>query len=281
MERYFDYVSGDVTKERLPLFVRPERKITPRDLMAGKRDHLENTPYDMSMDAGAGPYGLPYRWRPLNWKIDGKEYFNERATATQQTGFSFIAQMRRWLPAPIGGIFWFGVDDAATTVYNPFYCGITRVPEVYAEGNGDMLRWSDRSGFWIFNRVAHFAYLFYNRVMPDILKVQKELEDKFAVYTPAVDAAALFLWKDNPQAAREFLTDYCDNMATSTVLRWKELGEFLMVKYLDGNVKQEKDGIFLRNKWGFPPSPAFPGYPDSWKRRVAGETEKKLEYPED
>jgi dipeptidase len=279
MDQYFEYVKGDLTKERIPLFVRPNRKLTPRDLMACKRNHLDGTELDMAKDAGAGPFGVPYRWRPLTWNYNGKEYLNERVTVTQQTGFSFIAQMRNWLPDPIGGIFWFGVDDAGSTVYNPFYCGITRVPEVYAEGNGDMLTWSDNSGFWIFNRVAHFKYLFYDRVSGDIGKVQKELEDKFEAFTPAVDAAARQLWDTSPLLARDFLTDYSCNMATATVARWKELGEFLMVKYLDGNVKQEKDGRFIRNPWGFPPSPSFPGYPDNWKKTVSEEFGSKLEHP--
>jgi dipeptidase len=279
MSAWFDYVRGNLTKERIPLFVRPNKKLTPRDLMAAKRDHLEGTPLDMSGDPGAGPFGTPYRWRPLTWKYDGKEYFNERVTATQQTGFSFIAQMRSWLPDPVGGIFWFGVDDAATTVYVPMYCGITRVPEVYAEGNGDMLTWSDTSGFWTFNRVAHFAYLFYDRVIGDIRKVQEELENKFAAFTPAIDTAAAEYWKTDPAGTREFLTGFSGNMALTTVSRWKELGDFLMVKYMDGNVKQEKDGKFIRNPWNFPPSPAFPGYPDSWKKTVVEGTGTKLLYP--
>lgn len=279
MDPYFDYVQGDLTKERIPLFIRPDRKLTPQDLMASKRNHLEGTPLDMAKDAGAGPFGSPYRWRPLTWEYDEKEYFNERTTATQQTGFSFIAQMRNWLPDPVGGIFWFGVDDAATTVYVPFYCGITKVPEVFAEGNGDMLTWSDNSGFWIFNRVAHFAYLFYNRVIGDIQKVRQELENQFASFTPAIDQAAGQLWQNDPILAREFLTDFSCNMAQTTVSRWKDLGDFLLIKYLDGNVKQEKEGKFIRNPWNFPPSPAFPGYPDGWKKNVVEDAGAKLQHP--
>jgi dipeptidase len=279
MDKYFDYAKGDLSKERIPLFIKPDRKLTPQDLMAAKRDHLEGTPLDMAKDNGAGPFGLPYRWRPMTWKYEGKEYFNERVTATQQTGFSFIAQMRNWLPDPVGGIFWFGVDDANTTAYVPFYCGINRVPEVFAEGNGDMLTWSDTSGFWIFNRVAHIGYLFYDRVIGDIRKVQTELENKFAAYIPAIDVAAAELWKTDPASAREFITDFSGNMANTTVSRWKELGDFLMVKYMDGNVKQEKEGKFIRNPWNFPPSPAFPGYPDSWKKTVVEDAGRKLEHP--
>ena len=276
MEEYWDYATGNLQQERIPLFVKPNRKLTPQDLMNFKRNFLQGTELDMSKDAGAGPFGLPYRWRPLTWDYDGKTYVNERVTVTQQTGFSFVAQMRNWLPDPIGGIFWFGVDDAGSTVYVPFYCGIRKVPHSFAEGNGDMLDYSDSAAFWIFNRVAHFAYLFYSRVMPDIHKVQRELEERFAAFIPGVDAAAMKLYESDPLLAREFLTDFSVNAGNNTVIRWKELSEFLLVKYLDGNVKQEKDGELLRNPWGYPQPPRFPGYPDSWKRRVVEDTGDKL-----
>ncbi|MFW5755329.1 MAG: dipeptidase [Tangfeifania sp.] len=281
MDEYWDYATGeDLNAERMPLFIKSNRKLTPQDLMSFKRDYLQGTELDMSKDAGAGPFGLPYRWRDLTWEYDGKEYFNERATVTQQTGFSFIAQMRSWLPDPIGGINWFGVDDAGTTVYVPFYCGINRVPETWVEGYGDILDYKDDAAFWVFNRVAHFAYLFYNRVMPDISKVQGELEDKFYEYTPGVDAAALKFWETDQELAREFLTDYSVNMANYTLERWSDLGEFLLVKYLDGNRKQVENGRFLRNEWGYPQPPAFPGYSDKWKENVIKDTGKRFEYPE-
>ncbi len=280
MDEFWEYATGEnLEGERMPLFVKPTRKLTPQDLMSFKRDYLQGTELDMSQDAGAGPFGLPYRWRGLTWEYDGQEYFNERVTATQQTGFSFIAQMRSWLPDPIGGINWFGVDDAGTTVYVPFYCGINRVPETWAEGNGDILDYKDDAAFWVFNRVAHFAYLFYNRVMPDVQKAQNELETKFAQYTPGVDAAAIKLWETNPDLGREFLTDYSVSMGEQTVKRWKELGEFLLVKYLDGNRKQEKNGRFLRNPWGYPQPPSFPGYSDQWKEDVIKNTGERFKYP--
>lgn len=279
MDEHWDYATGKNTGRRMPLYVKPNKKLAPQDLMNAKRNHLQKTDLDMTKDAGAGPFGLPYRWRGLTWKYDGKEYFNERATQTQQTGFSFIAQMRNWLPDPIGGINWFGVDDAGTTVYVPFYCGINRVPKTWSEGYGDILTYKDDAAFWVFNRVAHFAYLFYNRVMPDVQKVQSELEEKFAKYTPAVDAAALKLWESDSTLARDFITDYSCNTGDYVIQRWKELGDFFMVKFLDGNVKQEKDGEFLRNPWGYPKSPSFPGYPDEWKKEVIENTGDKLLYP--
>ena len=205
---------------------------------------------------------------------------NTRTTATQQTGFSFIAQMRSWLPNPIGGIFWFGVDDAASTVYIPIYCAINHVPESFAEQNGDMLTYSPTSAFWIFNRVANFAYLRYDLIIQDIRKVQSELETKFATYSPVIDLAALKLWESNPKAANEFLTDYSVNMANYTVQRWQELSNWLLIKYIDGNVKKEKDGNFIHNPWGYPVSPSQPGYPDSWKKTVIEDTGEKLIVPE-
>lgn len=268
MQAYYDYAKGDLTKTRMPLYIKPDRKLTPQDLMNFKRDYLQGTDLDMSLDAGAGPFGLPYRWRPLTFKYEDQEYFNERVTVTQQTGFSFISQMRNWLPDPIGGIHWFGVDDAGSTVYVPFYCGITKVPHCYAEGNGDMLTYSDDAAFWVFSRVAHFKYLFYNRVMPDLIKVQQELENKHAAETIEIDKKAYETWKTDQAASRAILTGYCEATALNTVNRWRELGNFLLVKFLDGNVKQEKDGEFLRNPWGYPLPPAHPGYPEEWKKEV-------------
>ncbi len=280
MDKFWDYAKGENLKNRMPLYIKPNRKLSVLDLMSFKRDHLEGTELDMSKDVGAGPHGLPYRWRPLTWSVNGENYFHERVTATQQTGFSFIAQMRSWLPAPIGGIFWFGVDDAASTVYVPIYCGINRVPESYAEGNGDMLTYSPTSAFWVFNRVAHFAYLRYDLIIKDINKIQNELETKFIAYTPAVDAAALKLYETNPELATEFLTDYSINMANATVQRWNDLSNYLLVKYIDGNVKREKDGKFLRNPWGFSIDPSQPGYKKEWLETIVKETGDKFKEPQ-
>ncbi len=280
MSEYWGYATGQEKDNRMPLFIKPDRKLTPQDLMSFKRDYLQGTELDMSKDAGAGPFGLPYRWRPLTWKYENKEFFHERVTTTQQTGFSFIAQMRSWLPDAVGGIFWFGVDDAGSTVYVPFYSSITAVPESWSEGYGDILTYKENAAFWVFNRVAHFAYLFYNRAMPDIQQVQQELENKFRDYTPAIDAAALQLYSADPKLAKAFLTDYSSNMGDYTVKRWKELSEFLLVKYLDGNVKQEENGKLLRNEWGYPASPKYPGYESSYKKMVIEDTGEKFLVPQ-
>lgn len=273
MDQYLDYVTGkDLTAERLPLYVKPNRKISLSDMMSFMRNYFQGTEYDKSQDIGGDPFGSPYRWTPLYWEYEGKQYFHERTTVTQQTGFSFIAQSRNWLPDEIGGIIWFGVDDTNSTVYTPFYCSIDEVPVEFRQGNGDMLTYSDNAVFWVFNRLAHFKYLFYNRVIDDIIKVQNELENTYQKEVETIDKEALRLYDINPEEARVLLTEYSCNAGKNTVERWKELDNFLLVKYLDSNIKQEQDGNFIRNPWGYPVSPKQNGYPDSWKKKVIEDT---------
>ena len=280
MEQYADYAKGMVehgdnnfATNRLPLWIKPEKKLTVQDVMGMMRDHFEGTELDMTQDIGAGPHQLPYRWRGLTWEVDSTEYCNERAISTQQTGFSFVAQCRNWLPDPIGGILWFGVDDAYSTCYVPMYCGITEIPECFEVGNGDMLTYSETSAFWAFNRVSNFAYLRYSDMIQDVQKVQKELEDKFVTYVPAIDKAAENLFNtDGIEQARKFLTEYSVNEANNMTLRWKELEQYLLVKYMDGNVKREKDGNFERTETGLAPMPLFPGYPEWWYKAIVNST---------
>jgi dipeptidase len=281
MDQYFDYVKGEDLENRMPLYIKPKRKISNKDLMNFMRDHLEGTELDMTQDAGAGPFGLPYRWRPLTWEYDGKMYVNERATATQQTGFSFVAESRPMKPDWLGGILWFGIDDAAATTYVPMYCGMTRVPESYAVGNGDLLTYSETAAFWAFSFVSNFSYLRYNVMMEDVRKVQSELEEKFITEVAAIDAAAEVLNKTNPELAREFITNYSVNMGDYTVQRYKELGQYLLVKYIDGNIKKEENGQFLRSKDGYPLSPEQPGYSEQWKGIVVKDAGKNLEAPKE
>ncbi len=280
MYQYFDYVKGEDLENRMPLFIKPNRKLSNRDMMNFMRDHLEGTELDMTKDAGAGPFGLPYRWRPLTWEYNGKTYINERATATQQTGFSFVAECRPIKPDWLGGIFWFGVDDAAATTYVPMYCGMTRVPESYAVGNGDLLTFSETSAFWTFSFVSNFSYLRYNVMMEDVRKVQSELEDRYTKEVKEIDEAALALNDVNPTMAREFVTNYSVKTGNYTVKRYKELGQYLLVKYIDGNIKIEENGEFYRTQYGMPPqTPHQPGYPEKWKEAVVKDTGKKLLMP--
>jgi dipeptidase len=255
-----DYVKAVEGADPLPLWIKPDKKISVKDVMALMRDHFEGTDFDMTNDIGAGPFKLPYRWRPLEWELDGVEYCNERATSTQQTGFSFVAQARSWLPNPIGGVFWFGVDDTYSTVYVPMYCSINRVPESYAVGTGDFHTFSWEAAFWIFNFVSNYAYLRYSDMIKDIQTVQNELEGKFLSDQPELEKAALKLFKKDPEKAIQYLSDYSVKLGNSAVQRWKKLGEFLIYKYLDGNVKDANGKV------------THPGYPKEWYRKIVDET---------
>jgi len=281
MKPYEEYVLGVVKHggehkfptNRMPLWVKPDKKLTVQDVMSMMRDHYEGTALDMTKDAGAGPFQLPYRWRPLTFKVDSANYVNERAISTQQTGFSFVAQSRSFLPDPFGGILWFGVDDTYSTCYVPMYCGINEIPECFKVGNGDMLTYSETSAFWTFNLVSNFAYLRYDAMIPDVMKVQKSLEDKFVAYTPSVDLAAQTLWNaGKKKEAIQFLTDYSVNQANSMTHEWKKLSQYLIVKFIDGNIKKEKDGTFERTIDGMPVSPSQPGYSEGWKKEVVKST---------
>jgi len=282
MGKYESYANGKVefkdgfATNRMPLWVKPDNKIKLHDVMNYMRDHYEGTSMDMTKDIGAGPWELPYRWRKMTWKVDGHEYCHERAIATQQTGFSYVAQCRSWLPNAIGGILWFGVDDANTSVYVPMYCGITAVPKAFAEGNGDMLKFTWDAAFWVFNWVSNYTYSRYSYMIKDVRKVQTELETNFIANTASVDQRALDLYKQNPDQAIKLLTGYSVEMGAFTHKKWKELGEFLMVKYIDGNIKKEKEGVFERTEYGQCPSPDQPGYPEWWLKKIAETTGDKL-----
>jgi len=280
MDPYFDYAMGYDMENRMPLYVKPEEKLSVEDLFAFKRDYLQGTPYDKSQDVGGGPFNSPYRWVPLRWEYDGKMYFNERTTVTQQTGFSYIAQLRGDYPDHIGGITWFGVDDTNMTVYVPMYAGIRRAPDAYKEGYGSILEYKDDAAFWVFNKVAHFVYLRYSLKIEDVRKVQSSLENKFLAYVPVIDEAATSLYQEDPELARDFLTEFSVNMGNHTVERWEELYRFLMVKYLDGNVKKEKDGEFLTNEYGKYPIVEHPGYPEWWREVIIKHTGDRFRIPE-
>jgi len=280
MDEYLDYAMGRDARSPMPLFIKPKKKLSAQDLMAYMGDHYEGTPMDMTTDLGAGAFANPYRWRPLTWEADGETFCNERAIATQQTGFSFVSQSRSWLPDPIGGILWFGVDDAATSVYVPMYCGIVDVPHSFEEGHGDMMEYADDAAFWAFNRVANMCYSRYNYMVKDVKKVQKEYTQKFATNTAAIDKAAQVLYSQSPDLAREFLTGYCQQQADGLTKRWKELANYLLVKYIDGNIKKEKDGKFLDNGTGVIVSPDQPGYSEAWKKAVARDAGEKLKVVE-
>ncbi len=298
-EEYFNYAKGKLKHDkklpnghknvnnfctnRMPLYIKPDHKLTIHEVMNLMRDHLEGTELDMSMDIGAGPWHMPYRPRPLVWKCCGKNYFNERTTATQQTGFTFVAQARSWLPDEIGGLFWFGVDDAASTVYVPIYVGIKHPPESYRQGNGSMIQWSDDAAFWVFNLVSNLAYYRYDSIHPIIEKYQQELENKYIAYTPAVDLAANTLYDKDPDLARDFLTDYSCSMADNTVKFWKELFHFLFMKFKDFNIMKSQGMKLLDNSnhKNIPPGPYQPGYSPEYYKIIVEKTGKKFLYPKE
>lgn len=282
MDEYLDYAMGYKKSPAMPLFVKPSKPVTLREVENCMRDHYEDTPMDMRTDLGAGGHGLPYRWRPMGFEVDGVEYLNERATATQQTGFWFVAQSRSWVPSPVGGIIWFGVDDAGTSCLTPMYTCSTRIPWCLDENNGSLLEYSPSSSFWIFSRVTNFAYLRYDMMSSDIIKVIDQVNTKNDMMTAAIDAAALVLLESDKDAAIEFLTNYSNNTAQELFNTWKKLDEYLLIKYIDGNVKVENSCGFVGNGFDekIPASPQTPGYNEKWKRAVAADAGQTLKVVE-
>ncbi|BDD01025.1 peptidase C69 (plasmid) [Persicobacter psychrovividus] len=279
-KKYEAYAMGDLTKKRMPLYVKPDHQLTVKDAMELMRDHYEGTPMDMTKDVGAGPSACPYRWRPLTWESEGKTYFNERAISTQQTGFSFVAQCRDWMPDALGGILWFGVDDTYSTCYTPIYSAATQVPSSFANGNGDMLTYSDDAAFWVFNRVTNLAYMRYDEIIKDIRKKQTTLEAKYIRTVKAIDVAAKELYQENPADAIEFVTDFSVDNANKMVEQWRELEKYLWVKYLDGNIKVEENGKFKYNPSGLMPvSPKNKPYSEEYRKKIVQDTGDRLLEP--
>jgi len=273
MDKYFDFASGKTfvetggkfAGERMPLYIKPNHKVSAQELKNCMRDQYEGTPLDITQGPDAGPWNSKLRYGSLGFKLDSVQYWFERPIATQQTAWSFVAQMRGYENAKAGGILWFGVDDAASTVYVPMYSTITEVPECFKEGNGDMYNYSPTSAWWTYNIVANWAYTKYSAMMPDIKKVQAAWEDKFNAQVEAVDTQVANM--DAAQAA-EFLTKYSCAQAQESTAAWKELGIYLFVKYLDGQERKEKDGEFLRNPYGEPEGPNRVPYPTSFLESV-------------
>ena len=284
MDRYYDYAMGLNKENRLPLWVKPVRKISPKQVFDAMRDHYENTPMDMTQDIGAGGHGLPYRWRPMNFEVDGKTYLNERATATQQTGFWLCGQAREGKT----GIWGLGMDDAATSCLTPIYCNTTAVPECMAEGNGSMLDYSDSSAFWLFNRVTNFAYLRYDMMSKDIRKVVDYWENAMLENVNAIDAQ---MAGQSEKTQKKIATDYSIAKANELFASWSRLDKYLLLKYVDGNLKSEHADVlsyviegktsaahFVDNGNGkkIPGKIQYPGYNEKWKRAVAKDNGLRL-----
>lgn len=270
-QTYLPYVQGE-SKEPMPLYVKPDRKVSVRDIQHAMRDHYEGTPLDITKDCGAGAFDTPYRLSPLTFKVDGKDYFNERPISTQQSGFVFVSQMRSTMPDMVGGVLWFGLDDANMTVFTPVYCNTDRVPAPYAEGNGDCVTFSWDSAFWIYNWVADMIRPRYSLMVGDMRSVQNSLEDMYANAQEGIESAALKLYQEDPQKAKEFLTNYTDMAARTALDSWKKLGEFLIVRYNDGAVKRVKNGKLVRPETGNSAPLDRPGYSEEFLKKLVEET---------
>ncbi|WP_289104337.1 C69 family dipeptidase [uncultured Bacteroides sp.] len=270
-DAYLPYILGE-SKDPMPLYIKADSKLSVRDVQRAMRDHYEGTPLDITKDLGAGPFETPYRLSPLTFKVDGVEYFNERPISTQQSAFSFVAQMRANLPDPVGGVLWFGLDDANMTVFTPVYCCTDRIPVPYAEGNGDCITFSWDSAFWIYNWVADMIRPRYSLMIDDMRAVQKELEDTFESAQSGIESSALKLYQESPEKAKDFLTNYTDMTARTTVDRWKKLAEFLIVRYNDGARKKVKNGKMVAPETGNCAPLERPGYPEEFLKEVVKAT---------
>jgi dipeptidase len=274
MGQYLDYVKGENLKNRMPLYIKPDHKLSLQEVIGLMRDYYQGTELDMTKDVGAGPYSCIVRWRPLTFKVDGVEYFNERAISTQQTGFVFVAQSRPYVPNPLGGILWFGVDDTYSTVFTPMYACMTKVPEAYAVGNGSMMEFNDNAAFWVFNQVSNFAYTRYSDMIVDIQKKQSELESNYIAMVPAIDNVALEMYRTNPAKAIQFLTDFSVTQGNNTVYEWKKLYGYLFAKYMDGNIKE---AVAVPDGYKYvAPDVKQPGYGESFYRNLIKETGDKF-----
>lgn len=269
MDAYEDYAMGYNPDNRMPLWVKPSAKISPKQVFDAMRDHFEGTPMDMTVGIGAGGSACPYRWRPMEWEWEGETYVNERATATQQTAFWFVGQARGNMPDPVGGILWFGVDDAATSALTPIFCGVSEVPWCFDEANGSLLEYSDTAAFWIFNRVAQFAYLRYDIIGAAVRKCVDEWENDMLLKVQAFDEAIMAKRSSQKKMVTE-ATRFSTENAEQLFDKWCDLDKYLMVKYIDGNVKVEDANGFVDNGYDprIPTTPEWPGYTDKWKEAV-------------
>jgi len=297
MEQYWGYATGRDIKfpvpavkgqplkpenfptNRMPLWVLPSKKIDVEAMFFFMRDHLEGTELDMANDIGAGPFACPYRWRPMTWSIDGGNYVHERVTATQQTAFSFVSQSRSWIPNNLGGIIWFGVDDAGSTVYVPMYACMEKTPESFAVGNGGIMTWSETSAFWTFNQVTNFAYTRYNIIHPEIAEKQAAYEARYVKEVEEMDIAAQEYFAQDPRRGVDFLTSYSVNTANTLVKEWKEFYQYLFMKYVDGNIKTARP-VPEGYKY-YAPKREHPRYSDEFYRVIiekTGDQFKAVEY---
>ncbi len=280
MNRYLAWAQGDATAEPMPLYMKPKAPLSLQDVQRGMRDHYEGTPFAITDDLGAGPYNMPYRPSPLGFKVDGKEYFNERPISTFQTAFTFVAQLRSYLPNAIGGVMWFGTDDSNMVVYTPVYCCATSVPDCYAEQYADPVVFSWKSSFWVFNWVSNMIYPKYSLVIDDMRQEQSALENAIYEKSKVVEAEALAVIGKSPKYAVKMLTDFTATSGEETLAAWKAFGEKVIVKYNDLVIKSEKDGKIQRSSTGLAGEITRPGYSTGYWRKVVEETGDRYLIPE-
>lgn len=280
--RYLPWALGkDPNAEDMPLWIIPNRKLSVQDVETAMRDHYEGTPLALDQDVASGNWDSPYRPTPLTFKVDGKKYFNERPTSTQQTGFSYVSQMRSWLPREIGGVLWFGNDDGNMVAYTPIYCGNTVQPECYNTPGADALTFSDKNAFWVCNWVSNMVYPRYAQMFPSLKEVRDSLEQSYFVAQPSVEDKAKSLYAQDKQAALKYLNDYSNEKAQQMLARWRELAIYLIVKYNDMAVKPEKDGKFERTPEGIGAEVQRPGYTENARRALVKQTGDKFAVPKE
>lgn len=281
MDRYIPYVEGKLANtEPLPLWIVPKRKVSLQDMEACMRDHYEGTPFSLDKDPGKGVWDMPYRPTPLTYTVDGKKYFNERPISTQQSAFSYVAQLRSWLPRQIGGILWFGNDDGNMVAYTPVYCGNTVRPECYNTKGADAVTFSNKNAFWVCNWVSNMVYPRYSLMFPSLKEVRDSLDNSYFANQPEVEKKALSLYGNSQEDAVKYLNDYSNTVAQQMLDRWNELAIYLIVKYNDMAVKPEKDGKFTRTKTGLGAKVARPGYPESVAKDIVRQYGSRYAVPE-
>lgn len=281
MEQYLDYVDGKHIGQAkpMPLYFKPKQKLSLQDVMNSMRDHYEGTPFDITKDVGAGPYEAPYRPTPLVWEHKGKKYFNERPISTQQTAGTYVIQLRASLPNAIGGVLWYGNDDPNMVAYTPVYCCASKAPECYDPKDASDVKFSWNSAFWVENWVSNMTYPRYSQLFPSVKAAREELESKYTSQQAEIEAQARTLLSQDPARAKAYLTDYSAQCAKQMMNRWKQLGEYLIVKFNDQSIKPEKDGKYEMTPDGLGKAVERPGFNENYREVITKETGDKYLIP--
>lgn len=285
MSPYLDWALGkNPDAQDMPLWVVPNKKVSVKDVENVMRDHYEGTPLSVAdgSDIGGGIWEMPYRPTPLMYKVDGKQYFNERPVSTQQSGFVFVSQMRSWLPREIGGVFWFANDDANMAAFTPVYCSMTERPECYNTPGADALHFSKKNAYWVCNMTSNMVYPRYSLMFPTLKEVRDSLDNSYFAAQAGVEKKAQELYAQNPQAAVKYLNDYSVEKAQQMLTRWNQLFEFMVVKYNDMIIKPtDKNGTFKKTPYGLGATPVRPGYPEKFAKQLVKQSGDKFLVPEE